>query len=193
MTDAVRSWNHKGYEGKPVRVEVYTGCGGDCAVYKMAAALNEKQLARPRKNIACFETVYQPGVIEAAAYRDGVEVGRDCIKTASDNLMLEVIPDRKVIPAGASDICYIDLSLKDEAGNLNPEAVTEVMVTVAGAGSLLGFEALIRVRRRITLILRRKPMRGRLRAAIRAERSDEILVTFSSVGMRAQTVTILAE
>lgn len=192
MTDTVRSWNHKGYEGKPVRVEVYTDAE-EIALFINGNYIKRKTVGQGKKNIACFETVYQPGIIEAAAYRDGVEVGRDCIKTASDNLILEAIPDREVIPADASDICYIDLFLKDEAGNLNPEAVIEVTVTVAGAGCLQGFGSAVPGSEENYFDTSAKTYEGRLRAAIWVDWSGEILVTFSSEGMRAQTVTILAE
>ena len=41
--------------------------------------------AREKKDIALFETVYEPGTLEAVAYRGGQEIGRDVIKTAQDD------------------------------------------------------------------------------------------------------------
>lgn len=192
MTDAVRSWNHKGYEGKSVKIEVYTDAE-EVVLFINGRCIERKAVGEVKKNIAYFETIYQPGVIEAIAYRDGVEAGRDFIKTASDNLMLEVIPDRKIIPADGSDICYIDLYLKDEEGNLNPEEVKEVTVTVSGAGNLLGFGSADPSSEENYFDTSAKTYEGRLRAAIRADSSGEIKVTFTCEGMGMQAVTILAK
>lgn len=40
--------------------------------------------------MAVFDTIYEPGQVEAVAYKDGVEIGRDVLATAGDDVKLAV-------------------------------------------------------------------------------------------------------
>lgn len=191
MTDAVRSWNHKRYEGAPIKVEVYTDAE-EVELFINGISVERKAVGEIKKNIAYFDTTYHSGIIEAIAYHEGIEVDRDFIKTASDNLVMDVIPDCKIIPADGSDICYIDLSLKDEEGNLNPEEVRDIAVSVSGTGYLLGYGSADPSSEENYFDTFVKTYEGRLRAAIRAKENGEVKATFSCEGMDSKTVTITA-
>ena len=81
LTDAVRSWNWKGYEGKPVTVEVYADAD-EAELFVNGKSVERKKIGEKKKFIAYFETTYEPGEVEAVVYRNGVETGRDKIVTA---------------------------------------------------------------------------------------------------------------
>ncbi len=53
-------------------------------------------------------------------------------------MYLHVDVDRDMLSADGADLSYIMISLRDEHGVLNPQAVEEVTVTVEGAGVLQG-------------------------------------------------------
>lgn len=191
MTDASRSWNHKGYVGSPVKVEVYTDAD-EVELFINGRSVERKAVGEIKKNIAYFDTVYEPGVIEAAAFKDGNEIGRDCIRTADEDVEIEAVPDCDAIPGDGSDICYIDLYLKDRDGNLNPEEVRKISVSVSGAGYLLGFGSADPGSEENYFDTAARTYEGRLRAAIRAEQTGEILVTFTGEDMESKTVKIIA-
>ena len=105
MTNAVRSWNWNGYEGKPAVVEVYTDAE-EAELYINGELKERKVVGEKKKYIAEFDTIYMPGVVETVVYKGGTEVGRDRIVTAKDEVQLTVFADAKESPADGSDICY---------------------------------------------------------------------------------------
>ena len=54
MTNAVRSWNWSGYEGKPVTVEVYTDAE-EAALYVNGEFLEKRRPDRKRKPEFCLK------------------------------------------------------------------------------------------------------------------------------------------
>ncbi|MEV4106313.1 DUF4982 domain-containing protein [Nonomuraea sp. NPDC049695] len=86
-----------------------------------------------------FETAYEPGELLAIAYRDGVESGRDVLRTATGPVVLHAEPDRPVITAGTGDLAYITVTLGDSAGTVHPAADRPMRVDVSGDGTLIGF------------------------------------------------------
>ena len=209
MTDAVRSWNWKGYEGKPVRVEVYSDAE-EVELRINGTPLERKKVGRTpvayndlqrdetgrflnRMNAVVFETVYEPGVLEAAAYRDGLEVSRDILKTASDAVEMKITADCREIPADGSDICYVELELVDAEGIRNPGEIRKVSVSVDGAGYLLGFGSADPESEENYFDTEARTYEGRLRAAIRAKESGIINVTFTGENMKSKSVQISAK
>lgn len=208
MTDAVRSWNWKGYEGKPVRVEVYSDAeeielfvngvsqGRQKTGPAAEAGAPQKTDATGRfvdkKNAAVFETVYQPGTIEAVSWRGGKEAERDVLETADAKVEMKVRADCASIPADGSDICYVELELADAKGRRNPDEVRKVSVKAEGAGYVLGFGSADPDSEENYFDMEARTFEGRLRAAIRAKEAGEITVTFTGEGMETKTVTIQA-
>ena len=208
MTDAVRSWNWKGYEGKPVRIEVYSDAeeielwvNGECIERQQVGNGTEDEMI-PRqdatgrflhkKNTAVFETVYRPGKLEAVAYRNGEETGRDLLRTADDHVEMKIFADRSQIPADGSDICYVELELADQEGIRNPGEVRSISVCAEGAGYILGFGSADPESEENFDGSVARTYEGRLRAAVRAKEKGTIKVTFRGEGMKEQTVSILA-
>lgn len=138
MTNAVHSWNWSGFEGKPVTVEAYTD-GDEAALYVNGQLVQRKAVGEKKSCITYFETVYTPGTLEVAAFKNGIETGRDRIVTAQDQVHICATVDCRTIPSDASDICYVEISMQDSAGVLNPEASTRVRAAIEGPGVILGF------------------------------------------------------
>ena len=197
MTDAVRSWNWKGFENQPVRIEVYS----DAESVELLINGNSAGIKRPgvledgcgKKNMAVFETKYIPGSVEAVARNDGRETGRDILRTAGEKLHLEAHADQEIIPADGSDIAYVELELQDQNGIRNPEEVKSVSVQVTGAGYLLGFGSADPKSEENYFDTTAKTFEGRLRAAVRAREKGEIHLTFSGDGMEDVSITVKAE
>ena len=197
MTDAVRSWNWKGFENQPVRIEVYS----DAESVELLINGNSAGIKRPgvledgcgKKNMAVFETKYIPGSVEAVARNDGRETGRDRLRTAGEKLHLEAHADQEIIPADGSDIAYVELELQDQNGIRNPEEVKSVSVQVTGAGYLLGFGSADPKSEENFFDTTAKTFEGRLRAAVRAREKGEIHLTFSGDGMEDVSITVKAE
>lgn len=142
-SDSVSSWSWDGYEGKPVQVEVY-GVGDEAELIVNGVSLGRKKVPRTSEDggsaySTVFDTVYQPGRIEAVLYQAGQETGRYALETASGVLRLLVEDQNEEAASGSKDLLYFMVSLTDEAGILKPVCDREVKVSVSGAGVLQGF------------------------------------------------------
>lgn len=192
MTDAVRSWNFKGYEKKPVRIEVYSE-EEEAELYVNGVCVERKVTGAEKRAITCFDTIYEPGTIEVVVYSKGQETGRDRIQTAEDKVQMVAKSDRERIPADGSDICYIDVWIEDKDGILNMEADPFVTVSLDGPGQIQGFGSAAPVSEENYFDSEAVAFEGRIRAAIRANGTGKICASFHADGLETQTVEIQAE
>lgn len=86
---------------------------------------------------AKFETAYQPGELEAVCYRRGQAAETDILCTAKEQVYLNISVDRETLRADGADLCYVKVSLRDENGVVNSQAVKNALAILSGErGSL---------------------------------------------------------
>lgn len=193
MTDAVRSWNWSGCEGKPVTVEVYTDAE-EAALYVNGALVERREVGLEKKARVLFETVYTPGVLETVVYKEGKETGRDRIETAGSAVRIMAAADTLRIPADGSDIAYVEISMTDEEGRLNPEAGEMVSISVEGPGTILGFGRADPESEENYFDTSALPFEGRLRAAVRGTgEKGSITVILNAQGCERAEVRLEAD
>ena len=117
-SDAVSSWTWGGHEGAPVVVEVYADAD-EVELLVNGRSLGRQPSGAPHRYRSEFETVYEPGLLEAVAWRDGAERGRSALRSATGPVLLDAEVDRPVIDAGPGDLAYVTLSLVDADGTLH--------------------------------------------------------------------------
>ena len=125
-SDALRSWNYRGYEGKPIVVEVYSDAD-EVELLVNGRSFGKQKTERCK---ALFDTVYEPGELTAINIRGGKNAEQDRLMTASDEVHLEQTDLGDGI---------IELSVKDKEGVLNPEAVLTITAETKGERTILGF------------------------------------------------------
>ena len=89
-----------------------------------------------RPFFARFDTVFEPGVLEAVAWRDGRVTGRSAIRTARGPVALHAQADRAQIGAHPGDLAFVTLELVDDEGVRHHTADRRVEVDVEGPGVL---------------------------------------------------------
>lgn len=189
LSDAVRSWNHTGYENKRIVVEVYADAD-EIQLLLNGEEMSREQVGKVKKNMVLFDTTYVPGVLEAVAYKDGKETGRDLLRTASDQVHIYVEKNRVELPADGSDIRYIHLELMDSDGNRNPELVKKVSIEAEGA-SVIGFGSANPESEENYYDREAYTFEGRLMAAVRGNGNrGPGKVTFKAEGCEHVTVEI---
>lgn len=127
------SWTWKGWEGKPVEVEVYTH-QPKVKLYLNNQLIGTKEVNRNTEYKAVFTVPYQKGTLRAEAGEESVT-----LKTAGEPARLKLTPDRTVMRADGQSLTYIIVEVVDQDGNLVPEAEIPCEATVKGAGKLLAF------------------------------------------------------
>ena len=125
-SDALRSWNYRGCEGKPIVVEVYSDAD-EVELLVNGRSVGKQKTERCK---ALFDTVYEPGELTAINVRDGEISEQDRLLTASNDVHIEQTDLGDGI---------IELSVVDEKGVLNPEAVLTVTAETKGDHTILGF------------------------------------------------------
>ncbi len=134
-SDTVSSWTWACDEGAPVIVEVYADAD-EVELLVNGRSLGRQPSGAPHRYKSEFETVYEPGLLEAVAWRDGLERGRSALRTATGPVRLDAQVDRPAIAAHPGDLAYVALSLVDADGVLHRASDRRVEVEVDGTGVL---------------------------------------------------------
>ncbi|HAL73518.1 MAG TPA: glycoside hydrolase family 2 [Clostridiales bacterium] len=180
-TDSVSSWSWPGFEQKPIKVEVYSDAE------EIELLLNGQSLGRQMAGPAhrfrtTFDTVYQPGVLEAISYVNGLETGRIALTSANGPLQLEVRSDRTELVADQRDLAYVEITLTDAAGNLYNTLDRAIKVEVSGAGSLVTLGSADPKSEESFAGPTRQTFDGRSLAIVRADAGGAIEVKVSAEG-----------
>jgi hypothetical protein len=136
-SDSVSSWTWPGFDGRPITVEVYADAD-EVALLLDGAEIARGPVGTTKPMVAELETSYQPGHLVAIAYRDGAEVGRTALASASGDLAVVAWADRAELRAGGGDLAYISIEVQDAHGTVATGADRPVTVEVSGAGVLAG-------------------------------------------------------
>ena len=128
-------WNWIGHEGEPMKVRVFTK--GD----KVRLTLHGMTIAESEVNdryIAEFEVPFDPGRLEAIAYKAGNMIGRAVLRTANVPHGIRLIPDKVLLDADRQDLCFISVKAVDRGENKVTDIDIPVDVEVTGNGQLVG-------------------------------------------------------
>lgn len=134
--DVLPTWDWPGYEGKPVKIDVYC-IDSEVELFLNGHSLGRKLAGKEQKYLASFDAVYQPGELVAVSYENGKEKARKVLKTPGKPVCLRLTPDRRQLTIMPGDLCYITVEVIDNEGNLVHRADNPIYFTVYGAGKLL--------------------------------------------------------
>jgi beta-galactosidase len=128
-------WNWAGKEGKPVRVIAMTN-GEKVALFLNGKPLGEKD--RPAYDYIEWSVPYEPGKLEAVAYRAGKEIARTAVETTGPVAALTLAPDHPWLAGDGRDAQPITVSAVDAQGRVVPGSSNLVTFTVTGPGRNIG-------------------------------------------------------
>ena len=190
-SDVVEGWSWAGFEGKPVRVEVYTDAD-EVELLLNGASVGRTAVGTKLAMVAEFETAYQPGELIAVAYRGGAEVSRSSLVSASGPAQLRVAADRTEIAASGSDLVHLEISATDAAGVLLNQSRERVTLSISGPGRLAGFGTSFMEPTAGFHESTQSLYDGRALAVIGATGPGEIVVTLDSETLGTQKVKLTA-
>jgi beta-galactosidase len=133
--DAVASWNWKGYEGKPVAVDVYSSCG-EVELFLDGRSLGRKKTDRSTRYMAEWKVPYKAGKLTAVGYDGDKKVNEANLTTTGKPTRLNVTVDRTRLKANNQDLSYVTIELQDANGNTNPNAENLLHFKVNGAATI---------------------------------------------------------
>lgn len=135
-SDELRSWTWPGFEGKPLKVRVYTR-GDRVELFLNNKEVSTKDLAESDRLKAEFDIVYMPGELKAVAFENGKEIGTLSFTTAGDPHSIALAADRRLLKASRDDLSYIEAKVVDKNGQLVPDAVLPISFSIRGAGEIV--------------------------------------------------------
>ena len=176
------------YAGKPVKVDVYTD-GEETEFF-----LNGRSLGRipVERDIASMLVPYEPGILTAACYRNGKEIGRVSLETVGQETALVLAPERDQFRADGRDLLYVPISIVDGAGHRVTESRREIRCTVEG-GRLLGVFSGDPKNEDVYGSDTCHLFEGRAMAVIAADAPANVLVSVASDGVSSGTAVVQAE
>jgi beta-galactosidase len=128
-------WNWEGREGHEIAVWVYSNLD------EVELLVNGKSLGRqkvPHLKHVEWKVIYQPGVIEARASKDGKVVLTEKRETTGPAATLRLTADRAEINADGEDLAILQVEAFDREGRPVPTANNLIGFKVSGAGKLIG-------------------------------------------------------
>ena len=190
--DTIASWTWPGYEGKPAIVEVFSNAQ-EVELLLDGRSLGRNKVLEDPMYTAVFETVYQPGRLEAVSYADGIETGRMVLASAEETPCLTVDVDRTRLKADGADLSYLMISITDTRGVVNMSKPLPVTVSVEGAGALQGFGSADPLSTEHFHDTTRTTYDGRVLAVVRAlHEAGDIMVSISAPGCEPVAVALQA-
>ncbi|NUU59335.1 beta-galactosidase GalA [Paenibacillus agri] len=131
-------WNWSERAGQPVEVHVYTNCSEVELVLNGQSLGIKKAEVEAGEHTLSWQVVYEPGVLEAVAYRGGMEVARERKETTTEAYAIHLEADGTELMADGQDVSIITVTVRDTAGRLVPVANNLIQFQISGEGKLLG-------------------------------------------------------
>lgn len=139
ISDAVSTWTWGGCEGKPVVVEIYAP-GTETELLINGKSFGRKLSGKSAGFRTLFEAVYEPGIITAVVYDNGVEISRTEMRTAG---MKHRLAMRQEAYSGPKDevqtLVYLPIEIQDEDGILVTDRDRKITLQVEGDAKAVGF------------------------------------------------------
>ena len=136
--DTVESYSYEGFEGKPIRVEIYSDAE-EVEHILNGRSLGRKTLTEEARLIAVYEFPYEPGELRALNYRDGAACEEYAVRSASVERILLAEAESGRVSLGKNDVIFVNVRVADADGNVNIQDRSRVRITVEGPAELIGF------------------------------------------------------
>ncbi|MEK3794429.1 glycoside hydrolase family 2 TIM barrel-domain containing protein [Paenibacillus sp. FSL R7-0204] len=178
-------WSYPEYEGKPTSVNVYSDAD-EVELVINGISQGRKPAGAAVKLKTSFDVIYSGGIIEAIAYIDGIESGRETLKTTGAPVAVRLTVDRENIKAEYGDLAYITAEVVDGNGDLISYAENDIYFNVSGTGDLIALGSGNPVTEESFTANHRQLFKGKVLAVIRSNGcAGEISVEVTTDGLTA--------
>lgn len=127
-------WNWPDKVGKPIDVWVNTNAD-DVELFLNGKSLGKK--AMPRNSHLQWQVNYEPGIVEAVAYKNGKKLTSK-VETTSYATKVVAVADKNSVKADGKDGIIVNISIVDEQGREVPNANNRVYFSLQGDAKIIG-------------------------------------------------------
>lgn len=134
-SDSISSWSLDGFEGRPVKIEVYADAE------EVELRLNGERIGKQKveRYKSVFETMYAPGTLEAVAYKKGSVCGKYTLQSANGTEHICLRPEKEKIRLKKDELLFLPISIEDETGQIYAYRNISITVHVEGSAGLEAF------------------------------------------------------
>lgn len=137
FADLISSWTFAGYEGKTVHIEVFS-CADEIELIINGVSLGKKKAGYEMQYKVMYEAEYQPGTIEAVAYKDGAQISRSKICTAGQCVGLRTdVSKSDCAELNGTVLAYVMIEAVDEKGNVCTQSEEKIKFNAENGVRLL--------------------------------------------------------
>jgi beta-galactosidase len=136
--DEQRSWTWPDAIGRPLTVRVYT-VGDRIELHLNDRPIDSKPISAADLKRIEFTVAYEPGVLEAVAFRNGIEIARKRLTSVGTPAAIRVAPERLEAGSARGDVNYVAVEIVDAAGQTIPDAAQKVQLSISGPAELIAF------------------------------------------------------
>lgn len=175
------------YIGKPVKLSAYADCD------EVEFVVNGRSMGKvkPEELKAFLEVPYEPGKVEAIAWRNGEKAASDVLVTAGKPAKLVLQPEKTCIAADGMDLVFVTAAVVDEAGIPVIAQPVEISAQVEGAGKLAGLGSGNPCTEENYGTGKRMTFNGQVLICVRAgKEAGEILVQVNAEGLTGDSVVL---
>ena len=187
--DTVGSWSFEGREGKPVQLEVYADAE-EVELFLNGKSAGKAIITEKDRYKAAFELLWQPGTIEAVAYRSGTVCGRCALTSAAGAPSLSVEPECAEVSFRQRDVIFVPIRAAGENGQTLLQRKDTVSVCIDGPAELLGFGSDDPVTEEGFAAPQHRLYDGRALLVLRPTSTGQITVTAASQTLPAASASI---
>jgi beta-galactosidase len=127
-------WNWKGKEGQPIDVWVNTNAD-NVELFLNGRSLGIKDM--PRNAHLQWTVNYEPGTLEAVAYKKGRKLTRK-VETTGEPTEIVLSPYKTTMLGDGKDIAVINISVVDRQGREVPDAAHLIRFSLKGDAKIIG-------------------------------------------------------
>lgn len=137
MVHILPHWNWPERLGMKVPVHVYTS-GDEAELFVNGKSMGRKKKTPGRDFRLIWEdVVYEPGILEVIAYKDGNEWAKGEMRTAGAATTIDLSADRNEIYLSSDDLVFITAVVKDAHGVAVPRSNPLIKFSVEGPGEVI--------------------------------------------------------
>ncbi len=183
-------WNWPGREGQTVPVWVHSNADA-VELFVNGVSAGRKTVVRDRH--LEWSVVYQPGRIEAFAFKGGKPILKDRRETAGAANRIVLTCDRTTLTADGVDAAVVKVDIVDASGRTVPTAANQVTFAVQGPAAIIGVGNGNPNSLEPDKATTRKAFNGLCCAIVQAgTRAEAITVTATAPGLRIGNLTLQA-
>jgi beta-galactosidase len=172
-------------------VEAYTNCE-EAELFLNGRSLGRQKLHADATPLT-WEVPYEPGSLQAVAYRQGQPVAKDELRTAGRAARIVLSPDRATLSPDGNDVVTVVATVVDEAGVPVPDAAGVLQFTVSGPALIVATDNGSSTDHDSFLLPRHHLYGGRAIAILRATASQgSISIHASAEGMAGADARLTA-